>query len=74
MIGLKEMMWKPIQKAMFGKGSTTQLKKQEEIDKIIDVFVKFFAEKFQQDLPPFPEKCELCGGIETHSKGCPNSI
>lgn len=34
---VKELLWKATQKTMFGKESTKQLKKMEEIDKIYDV-------------------------------------
>lgn len=43
---VKECMWKPIQKSMFKKESTTKLNKKEEIDKIYDVMNKFLSEKF----------------------------
>ena len=47
-------MWKTLQHALFKKKSTTELKKSGEIDKLYDHFVRFFAEEFQLELPPFP--------------------
>jgi hypothetical protein len=41
---VKEMVWKPIQMALFGKESTTKLT-TNEINKIIDVITLFFAER-----------------------------
>ena len=50
---IKEM-WKMLQRALFGKKSTTQLRKSGEIDKIRDHFIRFFANEFELELPPFP--------------------
>ena len=45
MIALKEGVWKPVQEAMFGTTSTTELKKSEkQIDDIVDVLCKIFGE------------------------------
>jgi hypothetical protein len=52
---VKECMWKPIQKSMFKKESTTKLNKKEEIDKIYDVMNKFLSEKFEIYIE-FPNK------------------
>lgn len=49
-------MWKTLQTALFGTTSTTQLKKTGEIDKIYDHFVRFFAESFEMEIPPFPSR------------------
>jgi len=46
-------IWRFAQKKMFGKSSTTELSKQGEIDRLIDVFVLFFS-KMEVELPPFP--------------------
>lgn len=51
---IKEM-WKSLQLALFQKKSTTQLRKSGEIDIIRDHFIRFFAEKFELELPPFPD-------------------
>lgn len=42
---VKEYMWRPLQKAMFGKESITELESQD-IDKIFDVITKHLGEKF----------------------------
>ena len=55
---IKEFMWKKIQKTMFGKDSTTKLKKTEEIEKIYDVINKLLSEKFGIYIP-FPNKEEV---------------
>lgn len=49
-------MWKTLQTALFKKKSTTELKKSGEIDKLYDHFVRFFAEEFELELPPFPSR------------------
>jgi len=51
---IKEMIWKPIQHSLFGKKSTTELLRSEEIDKIYDVINKHLAENFLIEIPPFP--------------------
>lgn len=67
MHGLKENVWKPIQEAMFGTTSTTELKKSEkQIDDIIDVMTKIFAQ-IEVTLPPFPSE-ESRNFIEYYSK------
>jgi hypothetical protein len=50
---IKEM-WKLLQRALFGKKSTTQLRKSGEIDRVRDHFIRFFANEFELELPPFP--------------------
>jgi len=51
---IKELVWKPLQEAMYSKKSTTELLKKEEIDGIYDALNKFFAEELQVIVPPFP--------------------
>lgn len=41
---IKEMFWKPIQQTMFGTNTTTKLD-TKQINEIVDVFSKFFAER-----------------------------
>lgn len=53
MLALKEVVWKPIQKIMFGVDSTTQLKKIGQIDKVYMAVDKFFADNFGATYP-FP--------------------
>lgn len=49
---IKEMIWKPIEQAMFEKKSTKELTTQE-INQIYDVINKFFAERGIA-IPQFP--------------------
>ena len=52
---IKEQVWKPIQKALYEKKSTTELLKKEEIDKIYDVINKHLSESFPGiEVPDFP--------------------
>jgi len=51
---VKEVLWKPLQKVLLNTKSTTELLKQEEIDKVYDVLNKHFAENFLLTIPPFP--------------------
>ncbi len=50
---VKELLWRPTQKALFGKKSTTQLNKIGEIDDIYDVLNKAISERTGQHIP-FP--------------------
>jgi len=43
--GVKEMMWKPVQKAVLGKTTTTKLT-TEELTEIYDVMNKVLSERF----------------------------
>lgn len=43
---VKEYLWRPIQKTMLKKESTTQLNKQQDIDKIYDVLNRHLGERF----------------------------
>lgn len=56
-------MWKTLQQALFKTKSTTELKKTGQIDRVYDHFVRFFANEFELELPPFPvdEKKHLAG-------------
>jgi len=51
---VKEYLWRPIQKAMYGKESTTELEKQVEIDKIHEQLTHLLAEKHGLEVIPFP--------------------
>jgi len=55
---VKELIFKPILLAMYGKDSTMDMAKQKEIDDIYDVICKHFAERGVQ-VPPFPSVEEL---------------
>lgn len=50
--GVKEMLWKPVQKAVLGKASTTKLNRTEITD-IYDVMNKVLSERFDIHIP-FP--------------------
>ena len=49
---LKEILWKPIQKASLGKESTTELT-TAEVTLVYDIMSMFLAKEFQIDMP-FP--------------------
>jgi len=55
-----KMLWKRVQTHMFGKKSTTELKKTGEIDQVYDVFCKLIAERTEGEveIPPLPSKEE----------------
>ena len=59
---------KQLQKALWGTVSTKQLKKQEQIDIIIDHFTDWFA-KEELELPSFPSRC-----IKHEMLGCEECI
>jgi len=56
MMFLKEYIWRPTQKALYGKKSTTQLFKTKEIDEIVDIINRAVSERFKGEVtvPPFP--------------------
>ncbi len=51
---VKELLWRPAQKAILKKKSTTELGKQEDIEKVRDHLLRHLAEKFGVELPDFP--------------------
>lgn len=51
---VKEQLWKPIQKALYGKESTTELDKQKEIEHVHDVLLRHLGEKFDLEYIEFP--------------------
>lgn len=51
---IKEQLWKPIQKLMYNKESTTELDKVKEIDKVHEVLMRHLGEKFSVEYIPFP--------------------
>lgn len=53
---IKENLWKPLQNALFGKKSTTELLKNGEIDIVYDHLNRAISERThgQVKLPPFP--------------------
>lgn len=50
---MKEI-WRSVQKALYGKKSTTELKKTGEIDELVDHLNRFFAREFYLEEIPFP--------------------
>lgn len=50
---IKDMIWRPVQKALLLKKSTTQLT-TKEIDVIYNHLNRFFAEHFKFQIPNFP--------------------
>ena len=57
-------LWIPIQKAMYGTDSVTQLKKHEQIDKIHKVITREIGEKFGLEYLDFPHVCPKCEHID----------
>lgn len=55
---VKELLWRPAQKAILKKKSTTELKKLEEIDLIYEHLNRHLGEKFGIHVP-FPTNKEL---------------
>lgn len=55
---VKERLWKPLQEAMYGKASTTELDKHWEIDKVYDQLMKILGERGVEfvDFPNDPDK------------------
>ena len=51
---VKEILWREIQKSLYNKISTTQLKKNEEIDLIYEVLNRFLGERLHIESIPFP--------------------
>lgn len=50
MTGLKEVVWKPMQVAMLGKESTTELEKSE-VDQVFEMFNSFIGTNFHIHIP-----------------------
>ena len=57
---VKEHLWRSIQRNLFGKESTRDLNKSEEITKIHEVLMRELGEKHKIDYIPFPSKCSKC--------------
>jgi len=53
---VKNYIWKPLQKKLTGKESTTQLDKYKEINLLWDIINRAFSERFKGEvkIPPFP--------------------
>lgn len=50
---VKELLWRTAQQALLGKSSTTELRKQEDIDRVYDHINRHLSEKFGLHVP-FP--------------------
>ena len=55
---VKELLWRPIQKAYLKKTSTTELNKQQDIDRVYDILNRAISEKCGVSVP-FPSLEEL---------------
>lgn len=55
---VKEVIWRPVMKALYGKESTTELLKKEEIDKVYETIARYFAE-MGLEVPRFPSAEEM---------------
>lgn len=53
-VSVKEFLWRPAQKKLIQKESTTELAKIEEIDLVFDHLNRHLAEKFEIEVPSFP--------------------
>lgn len=51
---VKELLWRPAQRALLGKQSTTELSKQEDIDLVYDTLNRHLATRFHLENIPFP--------------------
>jgi len=63
---VKEDLWRPVQKALLGKKSTTELSKQEDIDRVFEHLNRFLGEKCEIHVP-FPS--DPTKGVEFHTGG-----
>lgn len=61
----KEQLWRPVQKALLGKQSTTELSKHMDIDQVHETLMRHLGEKFGLDYIEFPSRTEG----ETDEKG-----
>lgn len=55
---VKDYLWRPIQKVLLKKTSTTKLNKKEDIDKIYDTLNRHLSEKFGVSVP-FPSEEQI---------------
>jgi len=63
---VKEQLWRPIQRAMLEKPSTTQLGKNE-VGEVEQVLVRHLAERFGFEAPEWPHFAP--GEFEKHTAG-----
>lgn len=72
---VKENLWKPIQHALYGKMSTTELDKSQEIDKVHEVLMRHISEKFHLEYIDFPheeKKSDLLEGMKIDVRNDPS--
>lgn len=50
---IKEYLWRPVQEAMYGKKSTTELT-TKDLDKVYEVLCRHLGSKLGITMPPFP--------------------
>lgn len=55
---VKDHLWRPIQRAMLSKESTTELSKHMDIDQIHETLMRHLAEKFGVEYIEFPHDPE----------------
>ncbi len=53
-LSVKEYIWKPTQKSLYGIVTTTKLNKHGEIEKVHDVIMRYLGEKFGIEYHDFP--------------------
>lgn len=66
---IKNQLWRPIQKALTNKQSTTELDKVSEIDQIHSVLLRHLGEKFGLDYIEFPHDPEKISNYPTYKSG-----
>lgn len=72
---VKEHLWKPIQNALYGKVSTTELDKSQEIDRVHEVLMRHISEKFHLEYIDFPheeKKSDLLEGMKIDIRNDPD--
>ena len=55
---IKELLWRPAQKVILHKNSTTELLKQKDIDEVFDHLNRHLGEKFWIHIP-FPSEAQV---------------
>lgn len=68
---VKEIIWREIQKVMFGKKSTTELT-TAEVDKIYQVMSMFLAREFDISIP-FPSEEQTKEYLSSYEKNVPKN-
>jgi len=68
---IKELVWRPTQKALLNKESTTELSKSKDIDIVYEHINRFISQMGIESIP-FPQACSECHEIGKHSRDCNN--